>query len=68
MSAGTDASNIGYGNIAPLSNIAGQYVNIDNSHSPGNFGSNQIAGLPGLSGAKNTDLQIFHIAHPLYMN
>ena len=22
----------------------------------------------GLSGAKNTDLQIFHIAHPLYMN
>ena len=53
MSAGTDASNIGYGNIAPLSNIAGQYVNIDNSHSPGNFGSNQISGLPGLSGAKN---------------
>ena len=53
MSAGTDASNIGYGNIAPFSNIRGAYVNIDNSHSPSNFGSDQIPGLPGLSGAKN---------------
>jgi hypothetical protein len=56
MSAGTDASNLGYGNITPLSNINGKLVNIDNSHYPGMFGSNQVPGLPGLSGAKiNTD-------------
>lgn len=56
MSAGSGASNIGYGNIAPLSNINGKYVNVDSSNSPATFSSNQIpglAGLPGLSGAKN---------------
>lgn len=52
MSAGTDASNFGYGKVDPLSNINGNYVNIDNSHFPGTFGSNQIPGLPGLAGAK----------------
>jgi hypothetical protein len=58
MSAGSAASNLGYGNIAPLSNINGRYVNVDNSHSPATFGSNQISGtppgpLPGLAGTKN---------------
>jgi hypothetical protein len=53
MSAGSGASNLGYANISPLSNINGRYVNVDNSHSPANFGSNQIPGLPGLAGAKN---------------
>ena len=53
MSAGTDASQIGYGKIAPLSNINGKFVNVDNSNSPSRFGSNEIPGLPGLSGAKN---------------
>lgn len=53
MSAGSGASNLGYSNIAPLSNINGQYVNVDNSHSPATFGSNEIPGLPGLAGAKN---------------
>jgi len=53
MSAGSGASNLGYGNITPNSNINGRFVNPDNSHSPGTFGSNQIPGLPGLSGAKN---------------
>lgn len=58
MSAGSDASNLGYGKIAPLSNIKGSYVNVDNSHSPGPFGSNQIPGTPpgplsGLAGTKN---------------
>jgi hypothetical protein len=58
MSAGSDASNLGYGKIAPLSNIKGGYVNVDNSHSPGPFGSNEIPGtppgpLPGLAGAKD---------------
>jgi hypothetical protein len=53
MSAGTDASQIGYGRIAPLSNINGKYVNVDNSNSPSRFGSNEISGLPGLSGAKS---------------
>jgi hypothetical protein len=53
MSAGSGASNLGYGNITPNSNINGRFVNTDNSHSPGPFGSNQIPGLPGLAGAKN---------------
>jgi hypothetical protein len=53
MSAGSGASNLGYGNITPNSNINGRFVNPDNSHSPGPFGSNQIPGLPGLAGAKN---------------
>lgn len=53
MSAGSGASNLGYGNIIPNSNINGRFVNIDNSHNPGPFGSNQIPGLPGLAGAKN---------------
>ena len=53
MSAGSESSNIGYGNQAPLSNINGKFVNVDNSHSPSIFGSNVISGLPGLAGAKN---------------
>jgi hypothetical protein len=39
--------------IAPESNINGNFVNVDNSHNGGMFGSNQIPGLPGLAGAKN---------------
>jgi hypothetical protein len=53
MSAGSGASNLGYGNIIPNSNINGRFVNPDNSHNPGPFGSNEIPGLPGLAGAKN---------------
>jgi len=58
MSAGSNASNLGYGKIAPLSNIDGRYVNVDNSNSPATFGSNEIPGsppgpLPGLAGTKN---------------
>lgn len=53
MSAGSGASNLGYGNITPNSNINGRFVNPDNSHNPRPFGSNQIPGLPGLAGAKN---------------
>ena len=56
MSAGSNASNLGYGNIAPNSNIIGKFVNVDNSHSPALFGSKWIPGtngLPGLSGAKS---------------
>ena len=51
--SGTGASNLGYGQVAPLSNINGKFVNIDNSHSAGGFGSTQIPGLPGLAGAKS---------------
>ena len=50
--SGSGASNLGYGNIPPFSNYNGNYVNVDNSHSPALFGSNEIPGLPGLSGAK----------------
>jgi hypothetical protein len=58
MSAGSAASNLGYGNIAPLSDINGRYVNVDNSHSPATFGNIQISGtppgpLPGLGGTKD---------------
>ena len=53
MSAGSGASNLGYGNIAPLSNINGNYVNVGNTNNPANFSSNEIPGLPGLAGAKN---------------
>jgi len=38
--------------IEPGSNINGSFVNVDNSHNAGMFGSNQIPGLPGLAGAK----------------
>ena len=53
MSAGSGASNLGYANISPLSNINGRFVNVDNSHSQGTFSTNTIPGLPGLAGAKN---------------
>ena len=58
MSAGSGASNLGYGNIDPLSNVNGSYVNVDNSQYTGTFGSNEISGtppgpLPGLAGAKS---------------
>ena len=54
--SGSGASNLGYGNIFPLSGVNGNYVNVGNTNNPISFGSNQIPGtmgLPGLSGAKN---------------
>jgi hypothetical protein len=53
MSAGSDASNLGYGNIVPNSNVNPSFVNRDSSNYPGGFGSNEIPGLPGLAGAKS---------------
>ena len=53
MSAGSGASNLGYSNISPLSNINGDYVNVDSSNWTGTFGTNQVPGLPGLAGAKS---------------
>jgi len=55
--SGSGASNLGYGNVAPLSNINGSYVNVDNSQYAARFSSNEIPGippgpLPGLAGAK----------------
>ena len=56
--SGSGASNLGYGNFAPLSNINGGNVNIDSSNYSGRFSSNEIPGtppgpLPGLAGAKS---------------
>lgn len=56
--SGSGASNLGYSNITPFSNINGNYVNVDNSQYAGRFGSNEIPGsppgpLPGLAGAKS---------------
>lgn len=53
MSAGSGASNLGYGNITPLSNVNGRYANVDSSNWSGSFSSNEISGLPGLAGAKS---------------
>lgn len=58
MSAGSAASNLGYGNTSPFSNINGKFVNQDSSNSPATFGSNEIQGcppgpLPGLAGTQN---------------
>lgn len=53
MSAGSDASNMGYGDTFPFSNINKNYVNVDSNDNPSHFGSNQIDGLPGLAGAKS---------------
>ena len=53
MSAGSGASNLGYGGAAPFSNINGNFVNKFSSNNPANFSSNEIPGLPGLAGAKN---------------
>ena len=53
MSAGSGASNLGYGNIYPFSNVNGQYANVYSTNNPANFGSNEIPGLPGLAGAKS---------------
>jgi hypothetical protein len=46
-------SNLGYSNIKPYENINGNFVNKYSSNNPAFFGTNQIPGLPGLSGAKN---------------
>jgi hypothetical protein len=53
MSAGSGNSNLGYGNITPYSNVNGNFVNKFSSNNPATFGSNEVPGLPGLSGAKN---------------
>ncbi len=54
MSAGSGASNLGYGNTNPYNTSS--YVNGTSSNYSGSFSSNEIPGLPGLAGAKiNTD-------------
>lgn len=51
MSAGSGASNLGYGNINPYN--TSPFVNGTSSNYAGNFSSNEIPGLPGLAGAKS---------------
>jgi len=51
--SGSGASNLGYGNVFPNSNVNPSYVNIDSSTYNGGFGSNQIPGFPGLHGDKS---------------
>jgi hypothetical protein len=56
MSAGSSASNFGYGNINPYN--TSPYVNGTSSNYSGSFSSNEIPGtppgpLPGLAGAKS---------------
>jgi len=56
MSAGSAASNLGYGNVNPYN--SSPYVNGTSSNYSGSFSSNEIPGtppgpLPGLAGAKS---------------
>lgn len=51
--SGSGASNLGYGNVAPFSNVNGNYVNVTSTNNPANFSSNEVPGLPGLAGAKS---------------
>jgi hypothetical protein len=51
MSAGSGASNLGYGNINPYN--SSPYVNGASSNYSGSFSSNEIPGLPGLAGSKS---------------
>lgn len=58
MSAGSGASNLGYGNIFPFSNVNPSNANLFNMHDPANFTSRVIPGtppgpLPGLAGTKD---------------
>jgi hypothetical protein len=53
MSAGSAASNLGYGNITPFSNVNANFVNKYSSNNPASFSSNEIPGLPGLAGSKS---------------
>jgi len=51
------ASNLGYGNIKPFSNVNGNYANVYSTNNPASFGSNEgMAGLPGLFGTKSNVL------------
>jgi len=49
--SGSEASNLGYGEYPPNHNINGQFVNVNNTNNPANFGSNEIPprGLFGAS-------------------
>jgi hypothetical protein len=58
MSAGSGASNLGYGNLFPFSNVNPSNANLFNMHDPANFTSRVIPGtppgpLPGLAGTKD---------------
>jgi hypothetical protein len=52
--SGTGASNLGYGGIAPLSNVNGRFVNVTSSNNPANFSSNETMQTGfGLFGTKS---------------
>jgi hypothetical protein len=53
MSAGSGASNLGYGKMFPFSNVNTENANVYNMHNPANFGSKVIPGPPGLAGTKD---------------
>ena len=54
MSAGSDNSNFGYKNLNPDGEtVNSAFVNKWSSNNPMNFSSNEVTGLPGLTGAKS---------------
>jgi hypothetical protein len=55
MSLGSNNSNFGYAKLNPYgSNVNPVFVNKWSSNNPATFGSNEVPGLPGLAGAKNS--------------
>jgi len=65
MSAGSGASNLGYGNINPYN--TSPHVNGTSSNYSGSFSSNEIPGLPGLAGAKSNVDAVAGTVHGICM-
>ncbi len=62
MSAGSGASNLGYSNITPNSNINGNFINKDSSNWAGSFGSNEVPGICMKGGSKHLKRKIKNIS------
>jgi len=50
------ASNLGYGNIKPFSNVNSNYVNLHSANDPAMLNSRQIPGCPGIHGTQSNVL------------
>lgn len=62
MSAGSGASNLGYSNITPNSNINDNFINKDSSNWAGSFGSNEVPGICMKGGSKHLKRKIKNIS------
>ena len=53
MSAGSGASNLGYGRIDPMSHVNGAFVNKGSINDSSSFGNRVIPGCPGVAGSQS---------------